>query len=182
MINRRLNELNRELLSSENNYEKLLYENRIARLSGNLLKMTIGGNSASKIDEKKARVQELLVTLKSSLEEGYLIGGTSFYILLYKELKYWGNFNLIGDEIYAIYIFLHSLKELSLNLFKDTKYSAFAIFQNLLVLSYPYTYTLEYDCYINGQLFGFYESAKSFRFLFSNSLSMLCNLINLNWD
>ncbi len=190
LVERRINELNRELLLAENAYEKSLYENRIARLSGNLLKLSINNEPLNRIEETKKRIEYLVLTFRASLEEGYLIGGASFYLLLYKELKHWSEMNLVGDEIYASHIIIQSLKELSLDLFAKSKAGKFNIFQNLLIMSYPYTYHIRTNSvfgkkikaseYGNGNLFGLYDCSKSTRLLFTNSLSMLSSLISLD--
>lgn len=182
LINRRLNELNRELLLAENNYEKNLYENRISRLSGNLLKIKVRENQFEKIENSKKKIEHLFLNLRASFEEGYVIGGASFYILLYKEIKHWSSFNLIGDEIYSSHILLNALKGLSIDLFRNAKTNKFIIFKNLLDLSYPYSYDLKKDYYIDGLKFGLYDSSKSLRILFTNSLSILLKVITISDD
>ena len=100
MAKRRINELNRELLTSETDYEKNLFKVRIARLSGNIMKLKIGFSNKYQIEEERQKIENLLITLRSSLEEGYLPGAGIFYFLLRDELKNWSYLNLIGEEIY----------------------------------------------------------------------------------
>ena len=47
MGERRINELNRELLNSESEYEKTIFKTRIARLSGNISKIKVLNKSLS---------------------------------------------------------------------------------------------------------------------------------------
>jgi chaperonin GroEL len=66
---RRINELNRQLLLSETDYEKSLFKTRIARLSGNITKIKIG---VSNVDSRPNR-------LKSHQKEGWSVYKTKNY-------------------------------------------------------------------------------------------------------
>jgi chaperonin GroEL len=50
---RRINELNRELLLSETEYEKSIFKTRIARLSGRIAKIKVGLSNQYQIEEQK---------------------------------------------------------------------------------------------------------------------------------
>jgi len=51
----------------------------------------------------------VIQTIKSSLEEGILPGGGSFYFFLREELLNWASLNLIGEEILASLVVSRSL-------------------------------------------------------------------------
>ena len=52
---RRINELNRELLLSESDFEKSVFKTRIARLSGNISKIKIGLSNQYQIEEQRKK-------------------------------------------------------------------------------------------------------------------------------
>ena len=79
---RRINELNRELLDSEAEYEKNIFKTRIARLSGNITKIKVGISNQYQIEEQRRKIENVMNTIKSGLEEGILPGGGSFYLYL----------------------------------------------------------------------------------------------------
>jgi chaperonin GroEL len=83
---RRINELNRELLLSESEYEKNIFKTRIARLSGQIAKIKIGLSNQYQIEEERQKIENAITTIKSSLEEGVLPGGGSFYFHIREEL------------------------------------------------------------------------------------------------
>jgi chaperonin GroEL len=58
---RRINELNRELLTSETEYEKNLFKTRIARLSGYIAKVKIGISNRYQIEEQRQKLRTLLI-------------------------------------------------------------------------------------------------------------------------
>lgn len=182
MIKRRLNELNRELLLAETNYEKILYENRISRLSGNLLKIKISNEKHINIVDLKKKIENLALNLRSTLEEGYLSGGFSFYLFTSKQIQYWSSFNLIGEELYSSQILINSLEKFSFDFLKNIKNNRFIIFQNLLEISYPNTFDLINEEYVNGLKKKIFSSSKTIKFLFLHSLSLLSTLITMNCD
>ncbi len=182
LINRRINELNRELLLSENNYEKSLVSTRIARLNGNIIKLSFPNKDNIIFSQRKKTIEEVLKNIQGSLQEGYLVGGGSIYCCLIKQLSYWSNINLLGDEVYASHILIKALQKLFLTLFNQSKISNFLIFQKLFFLNYPYSYDLRSDSFVNGKVLGIYDSSKTIRVLFTNSLSLLSSLITSNCD
>lgn len=182
LIKRRLNELNRQLLISETDYEKNLYENRISRLSGNLIKLKISKDKLFNVYEIKKKIENLILNLRSSLEEGYLSGGSSFYIFTSKQVQHWSSFNLVGEEIYSSQILINSLEKLSFDFLKNLKKNQTIIFQNLLKMSYPNTYDLIKEEYVNGLNSKIFDSSKSIRLLFLHSISLLSTLITMYYD
>ena len=57
---RRINELNREFLTSETDYEKSLFKTRIARLSGQISKIKIGLSNQYEIEEQRQKVENAI--------------------------------------------------------------------------------------------------------------------------
>ena len=55
MAKRKINELNRELVNCETEYEKDIFKTRIARLSGNIAKVKVALSNQYEIDEQRQR-------------------------------------------------------------------------------------------------------------------------------
>ncbi len=181
-IDRRINELYRESQYSETNYEKNLFETRISRLKGNLMKIHLSTDKAKVSNDRRKKIENLLITLKASIEEGCLPGGTSFYIFLLKRVKFWSNLNLVGDEIYLSQIFTKSLSNFVFDFYRDLSIDNISIFQNLFKLSYPFTYDLVNHKYVNAFDSSLLNSSKSIRLMFNNSLSLFSTLITSYGD
>jgi chaperonin GroEL len=147
---RRINELNRELLLSESEYEKNIFKTRIARLSGQIAKIKIGLSNQYQIEEQRQKVENSITTLKSALEEGILPGGGCFYLHLREEIANWSSLNLIGDEFFASQIVLDSLLRPFQELFNNTSTPSYQISQKLEALGYPYAYNLTDKKIINS--------------------------------
>jgi chaperonin GroEL len=177
---RRINELNRELLSSETEYEKTLFKTRIARLSGNIIKLKLGKSPSFPIEEQRQRVENSLNTIKSALEEGILPGGGVFYLQVREELKNWAYLNLIGDEIFAMQILVQALfkpfEEL-MNGRPNFQTSTYEIFESLSQKGYPYGYDLIAKKIVHTLENGLVDSSKSIRAILWNSLSLVSIII-----
>jgi chaperonin GroEL len=174
---RRINELNRELLLSETEYEKNIFKTRIARLSGNISKIKIGLSNQYQIEEERQKVENALNTIKCSLEEGILPGGGIFYLQLQNELKNWSYLNLIGDEIFATQITIDALSRPFNDLFLNSNTPKYSILEEILKKGYPYGYDLIDQKVVHTFNHGLLDSAKSVRVTLWNSLTIIATLI-----
>jgi len=176
---RRINELNRELLLSETEYERNLFKTRIARLSGHIARIKIGVSNKYEMEEQKQKIENALQTVKSSLEEGILPGGGAFYLHLRNELSNWASLNLVGDEFISSFIVLQTLLRPFQELLNNTnnQQKTFEILENLLELGYPYGYNLVEQKIVHTFDNGLVDSSKSVRAILWNSISIISTLI-----
>jgi len=174
---RRINELNRELLTSETEFEKGIFKTRIARLSGNIAKIKVGLSNQYQIDEERQKVEKAITTIRASLEEGMVPGGGIFYFYLKEELKNWSYLNLIGDEIFAAQIVGDALLRPFDELFANTNTSKYKILQKINELGYPYGYNLIDQQIIQTFEKGLVDSAKSVRSILWNALTIVSTII-----
>ena len=174
---RRINELNRELLLSETEYEKSIFKTRIARLSGRIAKIKVGLSNQYQIEEQREKIENAINTIRSSLEEGFVPGGGSFYLYLQNEVSNWAYLNLIGDEFFSSQIVKESLFRPFEELFENTNTPRYQISQNLLKLGYPYGYNLTEKKIVHTINEGLIDSAKSVRAVLWNSFTIVSTII-----
>lgn len=176
---RRINELNRELLLSETEFERNLFKTRIARLSGHIAKIKLGVSNKYEMEEQKQKIETALQTVKSSLEEGILPGGGSFYFHLREELANWASMNLVGDEFFSSYIVLETLLRPFQELLRNTnsQQNSFQLLENLVKLGYPYGYNLVEQKIVHTFENGLVDCSKSVRAIIWNSISIISTLI-----
>lgn len=182
---RRINELTREVLLSDSEYEKNLLKMRIARLSGKIAKIKIGIANSYEIEEIKQKIESAIFTVKSSLETGFLPGGGTFYLFLADEILQWSSLNLIGEEIFAGNIVFEALikpfQELiknNINLsFSNSPLNYAQIFNKIKSLGYPYTFDLLNQKIVNTLETNLIDSSKSIRASLWNSLSIVSLII-----
>jgi len=174
---RRINELNRELLTSETEFEKGIFKTRIARLSGNIAKIKVGLSNQYQIDEERQKVEKAITTIRASLEEGMVPGGGIFYFYLKEELKNWAYLNLVGDEIFAAQIVGDALLRPFDELFANTNTSKYKILEKINKLGYPYGYNLMDQQIIQTFEKGLVDSSKSVRSILWNALTIVSTII-----
>jgi chaperonin GroEL len=189
ITNRRINELSREALLSDSEYEKNLLKTRIARLSGKITKIKLGTSNQYELEEIKQKVESTINTIKSTLETGFLPGGGSFYFFLAEEVLNWSLLNLVGDEIFAGNIVFDSLLKPFQELVKNNvsfKSSFFSknqnlsfsqIFSQLKKLGYPYAFDLFEQKIVNTFETNLIDSAKSIRGSLWNSMTIVSLII-----
>jgi len=74
-IKGRIDQLRREIENSTSDYDREKLEERLAKLSGGVAKVNVGGATESEVKEKKARVEDALHATRAAVEEGILPGG-----------------------------------------------------------------------------------------------------------
>ncbi len=174
---RKMNELNRELLTSETDFEKEICKTRIARLSGNFAKLKLGLSNQYQIQEERQKIENFFLTLRSSLEEGVLPGAGVFYLSLQEELSQWSSLNLLGDELFSSVIVYESLAKPFSHLCENANLSKFPLVQKLQTLGYPYGFDLIKQQIVHCFQTGLLDSSKSVRAILWNSLSVVATLL-----
>ena len=185
ITNRRINELSREALLSESEYEKNLFKMRIARLSGKIAKIKLGiCSSQYEMDEIKQKVEATVLTMKSTLESGFLPGSGSFYLFLREEILNWSYLNLVGEEVFAGNIVYEALirpfEELIKNHVNRINLETLnypQILSQLQRKGYPYGYDLLTNKVIHTIEKNIIDSAKSVRAILWNSITIVSMII-----
>jgi chaperonin GroEL len=177
LAKRRINELNRELLTSETDYEKQIFKTRIARLSGRIAKIKVGVSNQYQIEEQRQKIENAVNTIRSALEEGFVPGGGTFYLYLQTEISNWAYLNLIGDEFFAGLIVKEALIRPFQELFENANTPQYQISQKLLQLGYPYGYNLTEKKIVNTINEGLVDSAKSVRAILWNAMTIVSTII-----
>jgi chaperonin GroEL len=74
-IKARIEQLRREIENTTSDYDREKLEERLAKLSGGVAKVNVGGATESEVKEKKARVEDALHATRAAVQEGILPGG-----------------------------------------------------------------------------------------------------------
>ncbi len=74
-IKARISTIQRELDKSTSDYDKEKLSERIAKLSGGVAKINVGGATESEVKERKARVEDAMHATRAANQEGILPGG-----------------------------------------------------------------------------------------------------------
>ncbi len=95
-IQARIATIQKELDKSTSDYDKEKLSERIAKLSGGVAKINVGGATESEVKEKKMRVEDAMHATKAAHQEGILPGGGAALLRASDGLKAGGD--LTDDE------------------------------------------------------------------------------------
>lgn len=75
LLNSRVEELTAMMQISENDYDKEFLKERIAKLTGGVAVIRVGGSSEVEVEEKKDRIDDALGATRAAIEGGIVLGG-----------------------------------------------------------------------------------------------------------
>jgi chaperonin GroEL len=86
-IKARVAQIQKELEKSTSDYDKEKLSERIAKLSGGVAKINVGGATESEVKEKKMRVEDAMHATRAAFQEGILPGGGTALLRASEGLK-----------------------------------------------------------------------------------------------
>ncbi len=102
-IETRCNQIKNQIESSTSDYDKEKLQERLAKLSGGVAVIKIGGASEIEVKEKKDRVDDALNATRAALEEGVIAGGGVSLLRAINEvndIKVWNEDVRLGVSIF----------------------------------------------------------------------------------
>jgi chaperonin GroEL len=106
-IKARVAQIQKELEKSTSDYDKEKLSERIAKLSGGVAKLNVGGATESEVKEKKMRVEDAMHATRAAYQEGILPGGGTALLRASQGLKATG---LSADEEVGYNIIVRACK------------------------------------------------------------------------
>jgi chaperonin GroEL len=107
-IKARIDQIRREISNSTSDYDREKLEERLAKLSGGVAKVNVGGATESEVKEKKARVEDALHATRAAVQEGILPGGGVALLRAASQVK--ASENLASDELVGYNIVLRACR------------------------------------------------------------------------
>ena len=107
-IKARIDQLRREIENSTSDYDREKLEERLAKLSGGVAKVNVGGATESEVKEKKARVEDALHATRAAIQEGILPGGGVALLRASSQVK--PSEDLSADEVVGYNIVLRACR------------------------------------------------------------------------
>jgi len=71
----RLKELEGQMELADNEYDKEFYKERIAKMTGGIAVIRVGGASETEVEEKKDRIDDALGATNAAVDDGIVVGG-----------------------------------------------------------------------------------------------------------
>jgi chaperonin GroEL len=109
-IQRRIDQLRRQIEETESEYDKEKFQERLAKLSGGVALINVGAATEAAMKEKKARIEDALHATRAAAEEGIVPGGgTALTRVIPAVQKFYEGQS--GDEKLGAAIVLRALEE-----------------------------------------------------------------------
>ena len=107
-IRARCDQLRSQIETTESDYDREKFQERLAKLCGGVAVVSVGANTEAEMKQKKARVEDALHATRAAVQEGILPGG-GVALLRCKEAVEKVRSSVRGDEKIGVDIILRSL-------------------------------------------------------------------------
>lgn len=172
LINKRCNQLRKQINISNTIYERENLQNRLARISGKTATIKIGASTNTELQNKKASFREGLGSVYAAVEEGIIPGGESISIHLAFELLAWAQQSLSGDELKGALLVKKSLVTPLQMIIQNAGYNHSIILEKLKNSNLSIGYNTEEGQFVNMYKEGIIDSAKIMRLILQNAASI----------
>ncbi len=109
-LQRRCDQLRRQIESTDSDYDKEKFQERLAKLSGGVALISVGAPTEAAMKELKARVEDALHSTRAAAEEGIVPGGGTALLRVIPAVETTRD-ALQGDERLGAVIVLRALEE-----------------------------------------------------------------------
>ncbi len=109
-IQRRIDQLRRQINETESEYDKEKFQERLAKLSGGVALIRVGAPTEADMKQTKARIEDALHATRAAAEEGIVPGGGVALLRVIPAVQKVYE-SLTGDEKIGAAIILRSLEE-----------------------------------------------------------------------
>jgi chaperonin GroEL len=141
-IELKINELKSQIEFRDNESERLLLKERLAKLEGGVAILKIGAYSDIELKEKKDRLDDALSATRAAIEEGILPGGGVALLRASEMLEtaiQEKHIDLMNDEIYGARLLVSACKSPLLTILSNSG-TSFDVVQNEIKKSEKFTY------------------------------------------
>jgi chaperonin GroEL len=109
-IQKRIDQLRRQIGETESEYDKEKFQERLAKITGGVAIISVGAPTEAAMKETKARVEDALHATRAAAEEGIVPGGGTALIRVLPAVQKLAD-TLTGDEKIGAAIVLRALEE-----------------------------------------------------------------------
>ncbi len=109
-IQRRIDQLRRQIEETESEYDKEKFQERLAKLSGGVALIRVGAPTEADMKQTKARIEDALHATRAAAEEGIVPGGGVALVRVIPAVQKLHD-TLSGDEKVGAAIILRALEE-----------------------------------------------------------------------
>jgi chaperonin GroEL len=170
-ISKRVDVINKSISNKDNESERLLLKERLAKLDGGIAILKIGAYSETELNEKKDRLDDALSATRAAIEEGIVPGGGMALIRVCSVIDL-DKFNFIGDEKIGAEILLKACSQPFRTIIENAGLNPEVIINNLPKDDENMGYNARTDKYVNMIESGIIDPLKVTRCALDQSVSI----------
>ena len=169
-IQDRIAQIKNEIENTSSSYDKEKLQERLAKLSGGVAVLYVGGNSEVEMKEKKDRVDDALSATRAAIEEGVVAGGGTTYIRALDSLVDLKGDN--SDEQTGINIIKRAIEEPLRQIVTNAGGEGAVVVDKVRKGEGDYGYNARTDTYEDLRVSGVIDPAKVTRVALENAASI----------
>lgn len=171
-MDNRINTIKEEIKTCDSDYEREKLQERLAKLSGGVAAIRVGGTTEMEVKERKERFDDALHATKAAIEEGVVVGGGCALLYSYNELhKAIENEHDEGEKI-GMKIVLIALKSPITQILKNAGVEYAVIINKLLEENNrDQIFDAQTMKYVNAKDHGIMDPLKVVRIAFRDAIS-----------
>ncbi|HLF17391.1 MAG TPA: chaperonin GroEL [Candidatus Omnitrophota bacterium] len=173
-IKGRINQLKKQIETTDSSYDKEKLQERLAKLAGGVAIIEVGAATETEMKEKKARVEDALHATRAAVEEGIVPGGGVALLRCIDEI---GKLKLKGDEQTGAQIVQRSLESPIRQLATNAGLEGSVIVERLKNEKVNIGYDISKDKYVDMFESGVIDPAKVTRTALQNASSIAALLL-----
>ena len=108
-VEARVAQIRAEIERSDSDWDKEKLQERLAKISGGVVVIKVGGHTEVELKEKKHRIEDAVSATRAAIEEGIVSGGGTALVQAVKVLV--GDLGLTGDQATGVSIVRRSASE-----------------------------------------------------------------------
>jgi chaperonin GroEL len=108
-VEARVAQIKAEIERSDSDWDKEKLQERLAKISGGVVVIKVGGHTEVELKEKKHRIEDAVSATRAAIEEGIVSGGGTALVQAVKVLQ--GDLGLTGDQATGVAIVRRSAAE-----------------------------------------------------------------------
>ena len=175
-LQERIDSISAEIQNVESSYDKEKLQERLAKLTGGVAVIKVGGATEVEVKELKDRVDDAICATKAALEEGVLPGGGIALLRSRNSIDYAGN----SDEAMGMQIVCNALEKPLKTIVENAGKSGDMIVEKVLESNeYNYGYDARNNAYGDMVEKGIIDATKVVRCSLENGASIAGQLITV---
>jgi chaperonin GroEL len=176
-IKGRIEQIKKEISITTSDYDREKLQERLAKLAGGVVQISVGAATESEMKEKKARVEDALHATRAAVEEGILSGGG---VALLRTLPSLDTLNIPHDEAVGVDIVRRALRAPLRQIATNSGVNASIVVQRVETAKGNEGYDASNDRYCDMVEAGIIDPTKVVRTALQNAASISTLLLTTN--